>query len=141
VARLILRPWRNHSSYGRWSLALTCALTVMFDLSLEPFAAYANHFWIWKTPKHIASWYGAPWINFISFAVTTLLILAIATPWLINKKPIAKSPPDYFPLIIWSFLMLLLTVGNATQQLWGATVFTLSTTIPVTASAWRNSRR
>jgi uncharacterized membrane protein len=140
VARLMLRPWRELSRYGFWSISLTCVLTVFFDLALEPYAASANHFWIWKTPKNVPAWYGAPWINFAGLAAATLLILAFATPWLINKKPAAKSPPDYLPLIIWSLLMALLIVGNVTYQFWLAAVFTLTITIIVSILAWRNSR-
>jgi uncharacterized membrane protein len=140
AARLILRPWRELSRYGFWSIGLTCALTVFFDLALEPFAASANHFWIWKTPKNVPAWYGAPWISFAGLAAATLLLLAFATPWLINKKPVTNSPPDYFPLVIWSFLSLLLTVANFTNQFWLAAGFTFVITIIVSILAWRNSR-
>jgi uncharacterized membrane protein len=140
VARLTLRPWRKFPHYGAWLLALTCALTVVFDVALEPFAASANHFWVWQTPRSVPAWYGAPWINFAGLAATTLLVLAFATPWLINKMPVEKPPPDYFPLVIWSILMLLLALGNATHQYWPAAAFTLVATAIVTSFAWRNSR-
>ena len=139
VARLILRPWRKLPNYGYWSIGLTCLLVVLCDASLEPFAR-VNHYWIWQTSKKIPAWYGAPWVNFVAWGTVTLLILGFITPWLINKKPVSRPPPDYLPLIIWLLLTLLLTIGNAAQQFWWAAGFGLATAIITTVFAWRNSR-
>jgi len=140
VTRLILRPWRTIPNYGYWSIGLTCFLAVLFDASLEPFASRANHFWIWQTPRNVPAWYGAPWVNFASWGAATLLILGITTPWLINKKPAGEVPPDYWPLVIWLFLMLILVIGSAIHELWRAAEFGLMTSIMVSVAAWRNSR-
>jgi hypothetical protein len=60
-------------------------------------------------------------VNFIGWAVTTLLILAFVTPFLLNKRPV-KNPPDYHPLVVWLVLSLLLLTGAAVHHLWLATV-------------------
>jgi hypothetical protein len=44
-------------------------------------------------------------------------MLGFATPSLINKKRV-KSPADYFPLVMWLLLNLLLAVGAGLHQLW-----------------------
>lgn len=140
VARLILRPWRKIGKYGFWVIGLTCLLSVVFDLGLEPFATKVNHYWIWRVPATVLTWYTAPWVNFVGWATTTLLILAFTTPWLINKKHIKNAPPDYHPLIVWLLLNLLLATGNATHHLWLAASFSLAASAVITIFAWRGAR-
>ncbi len=140
VARLILRPWRKMGKYGFWVIGLTCLLSVIFDLGLEPFAVRVNHYWIWHVPGNVPAWHTAPWVNFVGWATTTLLILAFTTPWLINKKHIKNAPPDYHPLIVWLLLNLLLATGNATHHLWLAASFTLVASAVITIFAWRGAR-
>ncbi len=139
VARLILRPWRKLGKYGFWVIGLTCALVVILDFGLEPFSAQVNRYWIWRTPETVLAWHTAPWINFISWATTTLLILAFTTPWLINKRHIKHAPPDYHPLIVWLLLNLLLAAGNAAHHLWSATAFTLAATVTIAILALRGA--
>src|SRR5438552_210077 len=85
VARLMLRPWRKIRAYGFWVIGLTTLLAALFDLGLEPFATRVKGFWFWSPTKLPFGWYGAPLVNFIGWALTTLLILAFATPSLIDK--------------------------------------------------------
>jgi len=139
VARLILRPWRKTKLYGFRVIGLTCLLTVLLDFGLEPFAAKANRFWIWQTPKTMLSWYTAPWINFVGWAITTLLILVFATPWFINKKSVSQ-PPDYHPFIVWLSLILLFATGSADHQLWMAAGVSVLTGVLVTIFAVRGAR-
>jgi uncharacterized membrane protein len=86
TARVILRPWRKLKSYGYWLIGLTAVLAMAFDFALEPFAVDANHFWSWQLTKIPLTWYGASPLNFMSWLVVALLILAFATPALIKKK-------------------------------------------------------
>src|ERR1043165_2612717 len=65
VARLILRPWRKLRTYGFWLIGITAALTGLFDVALEPFAARVKHFWIWQPTKFPLTWHGAPLVNFL----------------------------------------------------------------------------
>ena len=139
VARLILRPWRRTMYYGFWVIGLACMLAVVFDASLEPFAARARQYWFWETHLSVLSWYSAPWVNYLGWFVTALGILGFTTPWLINKQPV-KQPTDYHPLVIWLLLNLYFATGNALQQLWFALAFCLVANVLVAAYAVRGAR-
>lgn len=140
VARLILRPWRKMGRYGFWVIGLACLLTVVFDASLEPFASTINQYWLWEVPKNLPTLQGAPLTDFLGWAVTTLIILAFVTPWLINKRPPSKAPPDYHPLIVWLVLNLLPGLGAGMHHLWWAAGFTLAASVSVAVFAWRGAR-
>jgi uncharacterized membrane protein len=140
VARLMLRPWRKTSKYGLWVIGLACALTVVFDFNLEPFAA-ANGWWIWQMPKSVPAWQTAPWTNFPAWALVTLLILAFTTPWLINKNRTRSGPPDYHPLLLWLLLNLLPAIGDALHHLWlpaalAVILAALATTFALRGAKW-----
>jgi uncharacterized membrane protein len=120
VARLILRPWRKTRPYGFWLIGLTAGLTVLFDLAFDPFASRVKHYWSWEPTKLPLTWQGAPLVNFLGWAVMTLLILAFITPMLINKRPVHRRPPDFHPLGIWLGAVLLFGVGSATLGLWSS---------------------
>jgi uncharacterized membrane protein len=122
VARLILRPWRKTRRYGFWLIGLTAALALVFDLGLEPFATRVKSYWLWSPTKLGLSWYGAPVIDSLGWAVTTVLILAFITPFLINKNPV-KHPPDFHPLVLWVLLNLLFVANAAGHRFWPAAVF------------------
>jgi len=142
VARLMLRPWRKLRSYGFWLIGITVALTVMFDLALEPFAAAVKRYWLWHPTRLPFTWGGAPITNFLGWLVTALLILAFATPALIDKRHqrSANRPPDYHPFVIWLLAMLLFAVGAATRQLWPAGIYCIAAGIAVTIFAIRGAK-
>jgi putative membrane protein len=126
VARLILRPWRKLRTYGFWLIGVTAALTVMFAVALDPFAAKVKHYWLWEPTRFPLTWHGAPQVNFLGWLVTALLILAFATPALINKQPRSrKSPPDYHPLVVWLLALALFATGAIAHNLWTAMGFCL----------------
>jgi uncharacterized membrane protein len=120
VARLILRPWRKMQAYGFWLIGVTTALTVLFDLALDPFASRVKHYWTWEPTKLPVSWQGAPLVNFLGWVVVTLLILAFVTPMLINKQQRKKFPPDLHPLGVWLGGIVLFGAGAASAGLWPA---------------------
>jgi uncharacterized membrane protein len=141
VARLILRPWRKTAKYGLYVIGLTVLLTVIFDFNLEPFASAANSWWLWRMPKSVPAWQTAPWVNFLGLAMTTLLILAFTTPWLINKNRTRSGPPDYHPLLLWLLLNLLPAVGDAAHHLWlpaalATILATITTTFALRGAKW-----
>jgi uncharacterized membrane protein len=141
VARLVLRPWRKLRTYGFRVIGLTMTLTVLFDLGLEPFATRVQRFWVWQPTAIASTWFGAPWINCFGWAMTTLLLLAFATPWLINKMPSGgRRPPDFQPLLLWGGVNLFLAMKLATHTLWVAVAVVGIQTAVVTALAWKNGR-
>ncbi len=138
VARLILRPWRKMRTYGFRAIGLTCLLAALFDFGLEPFATRAHRFWLWQLTAGNFNWFGTPWISFLGWFVTALLILAFVTPWLINKMPGGRRPPDYQPLILWLTLNLFLAASLATHELWLPAGLLLAVSAAATVAVWRN---
>ena len=120
VGKLMLRPWRKVRTYGFWLMGVTVALTVLFDFGMEPFAR-AKQLWLWGPTRAGLFWYGAPWINFLAWAIVAGIIMAFVTPTLINKKP-EKRGRDYHPLYVWSGLNILLLVSALMNHQWGAAV-------------------
>jgi len=118
VARLIMRPWRKTRSYGFWVIGLTAVLVMLFDFALDPFASRVKHYWLWTPTKFPVTWQGAPLVNFLSWAVLALLLLAFVTPLLIDKRPKGKSSPDYHPLAVWLGALLLFGSTAAWQGSW-----------------------
>lgn len=121
-ARLILRPWRKTRTYGFKLIGLTALLTMLFEFAFEPFATHVKHFWFWERTQFPISWQGAPLVNFFSWWVVTLLILAFVSPLLINKQLSKRPRPDLQPLVIWLGAIFLFTIGSATEKMWSAVV-------------------
>ncbi len=139
VARLILRPWRKSRLYGFRLIGVTAVLALVFDFGLEPFATLVNHCWLWQPTKLALLWHGTPPTNFLGWLMTALLVLAFATPVMINKSH-QKFPSDYHPLIIWLLLSLLFATGVAAHQLWLATGFLVLAGLITTVMAVRGAR-
>jgi uncharacterized membrane protein len=118
VARLILRPWRKTKTYGFWLIGLTSALTMLFALTLDPFASRIKHYWFWTPTKFPLTWQGASLVDFFGWAIVTLLILAFITPALINKKLSKHSSPDFHPLFVWLGCILIFGAAATTGGLW-----------------------
>ncbi|MEO6999330.1 MAG: carotenoid biosynthesis protein, partial [Terracoccus sp.] len=95
VARLVLRPWRKMRAYGLWLMGLTALFTALFDYALEPFATHIKHCWIWTAGGFVLTPQGVPVSNPVGWFAVTLLILAFATPALINKQLSKRSHPDF----------------------------------------------
>ena len=138
VARLMLRPWRKLRTYGFKVIGVTCLLCLLFDFGLEPFAIRLKHYWLFLSAADHSGWFGAPWVNFLGWAVTALFVLAFLTPWLINKRPVAH-PPDFHPLVMWGTLNLFLAASLALHALWVPAVFAAAVTLIGAVSAWRNA--
>ena len=82
--------------------------------------ARVEAFWLWQPSRARLTWYDAPWVNFLGWTVSTLLILAFVTPLLINKRPGKSAPPDYPPLAVWLLIQLLFLTGALVKKLWPA---------------------
>ena len=140
VARLVLRPWRKTRTYGFWLIGLTALFTMLFDCALEPFAAHAKHYWIWTAGSLSLTPQGAPLANSVGWFLVTVLMLAFATPLLINKQLSKRSAPDFQPLVVWLGGILLFGVGAAMNRLWPAVVVDVIVGIIATIFAVRGGR-
>lgn len=141
VARLGLKPWRKTKTYGFWVIGITTLLVVLFDLGLEVFATKVTHYWFWLPTKFAFTWHGMPWTNSLGWALGSLVMLAFATPFLINKSSRSRRlPPDYHPLITWTLLLVLFGTGAALEELWSATAVCAITAILSLVFAIRGAR-
>lgn len=118
VARLVLRPWRKVRAYGFWLIGLTAMFTMLFDCALEPFAAHSKHYWIWAATGYSLTPHGAPVCDSVGWFVVAVLILAFATPAMINKQLSKRSAPDFHPLAVWLGAILLFATSAAMHGLW-----------------------
>jgi uncharacterized membrane protein len=140
VARLILRPWRKTKTYGFWLMGLSAVLVTLFILALDPFASRIKHYWFWTPVKFPLTWQGAPLVDFLSWGIVTLLILAFITPALINKKLSKRSPPDFHPLCVWLGGILIFGIACAQNGLWPAAAVDAAIGIVTIVFAVRGAR-
>jgi uncharacterized membrane protein len=139
VARLILRPWRKIRSYGFWLIGLTALFTMLFDCALEPFATH-RHYWLWTSAGYSLTPQGAPVSNSVGWFIVTLLMLAFATPVMVNKQLSKRSAPDFHPLAVWLGGVLLFAIGAAINGLWPAVAVDAVIGIIATIFAVRGGR-
>ena len=135
---MILRPWRKTRNYGFWLLGLTALLVVLFDFALEPYATQVKHFWRWEPTKAVVYWYATPWVNFLGWAVTALIMLAFVTPSLISKKP-TKEPPQRQPLFMWLLFQTQFATGAVAHELWAAAGVIVVLSVVIALVAWRGA--
>jgi len=141
MGKLILRPWRKTKTYGFWLIAISALLVLLFDLALGPFASHLKHFWLWEPTNFPATWQGAPLVNFLSWAVVTLLILAFVTPALINKQLSKRSARDFHPAILWLGTILFFAIAAALQRSWpvaglDAVIFVAAIIFAIRGARW-----
>jgi uncharacterized membrane protein len=118
VARLVLRPWRKTRAYGFWLMGFTALFTMLLDCALEPFATHLKHYWIWTANGFSLTPQGGPVSNPVGWFIVTLLMLAFATPALINKQLSKRSSPDLHPLAVWLGAVLLFGSAAAGHGFW-----------------------
>lgn len=141
VARLGLKPWRKTKTYGFWVIGVAAALVILFSLALDVFATKVAHYWFWLPTKFAFTWYGMPWTNPLGWALGTLVMLAFATPFMINKGPKSRRlPPDYHPLFVWVLLLGLFATGAAMEKLWTAVALCAGIAILSAGFAIRGAR-
>jgi len=82
---------------------------------------------------------GAPLAHWMGTPVSTLLVLAFLTPWLLNKRPVPQ-PVDFHPLWIWLLLggwmgVYQLSLGHTSEL-----GIHLLVTLMVVGAAWKGTR-
>jgi len=136
TAKLVLRPWRRAKNYGLWLIGLTGILAALFDMSFDPFATGAAGYWTWKSPQAGWSWYGAPWTNVVSVLVLAMIMTAIATPWLLIKRPTGQAN-DLHCLWVWLAFQGYFALGNALHARWSAAGVGVASCVALAVLAWR----
>jgi len=139
MARLILRPWRRLRAYGFWLIGVTLILTLLLDLAFEPFASKLHHYWIWSPTKLPLLWCLTPMSNFLGFTTTTLLILMVTTPSLINKSQ-NRFGPQYAPALVWLLLNALMISSAVQNKFWPAVVLVGAGIVVTSMLAVRGAR-
>ena len=118
MARLILRPRRSDPGYGFRVIGLTAVLTVLFGAALESFAAATQQQWL-RTPAESGfAGLGRLLPNAVAWFIITLLMLALATPSLLDKRARAVDFADRHPLAVWLLCMMLFAAGAASHGPW-----------------------
>ena len=103
---------------GWWRVPATALLVVVFDLAIEPFAAFVSGYWEWLDG---GVYYSIPLANFGAWGVTGFVLagitLALCTRW----RPVPATielPAVLFVLNLIQFLLVDLVYGY-----WGAALF------------------
>ena len=122
TARLILRPWRKNKTYGYKVIGLTALLVLLFDVAFDPFASRIKHFWLWMPTRLPLTWEGASLINFLAWALVTVLILLFTAPALIVKRPRTKRGPDWHPLCLWLGALVLFGISCGVRGIWAPVI-------------------
>ncbi len=115
TGQFMLQPWRRATNYGYRLLGLTTALAVWLIIGWETFANAS------PTKPH-----GVPWTDFLAWALTSVAILLLLTPWLIVKKPGNPPSPDRLPAIIWLLINVLFMTTCISHQRWLGAAMTLA---------------
>jgi uncharacterized membrane protein len=140
TARLMLRPWRFHHSYGFWLLGVTLGLALLLEHGMEIFASRVFNYWHWEPTKIPVDWFGIPLVSFFGWGIAGLLILVFATPFLISKKPGPPARPDFVPLLLWTSASVLFIAGALHAGTVAAAIVQLSGTVLTAVFALAGSR-
>jgi hypothetical protein len=111
VGRLILRPWRQSSTYGYRLLGLSAILVCLLGAGQGLLSA-AQDGGGWH--KSGAGWPGPEWARPIEVLVAALVSQVAAVPWLIDKKRVVEIPGRQ-PLVVWVMLAVLFVTSAAAQ--------------------------
>ena len=140
TARVILRPWRENRAYGIWLLSLGTALCLAIEMELEPFAARMNGHSFWDVRQQGLNWHESPAAMLPAWTAATALVLALATPALIQKKPV-ELPPDYHPAALWILLNILCVTDAIARHSPCAAAFGAGAVLAVVLCMVRGARR
>lgn len=137
IARLIFKRHRTLAYYGFWVLGLAATLVTTEMVLVEPTAARLN-WWRWIEPGGWV-WQGVPLVNWLGCWVTSLLLLAFLTPWLLNKRPVPQ-PVDVHPLVISLALAGWMAVDEIVHSDIPSLAINLTAHLAVSFAVWRGSR-
>lgn len=107
-----VRGWRR--------VPVAALLAVVFDLAIEPFAAYVANYWRWLDG---GLYYAIPTTNFLAWGATAFVLAAITLALCWRWQPVPATvelPAVLFLLNLIQFLLV-----DATYGYWGALVLGL----------------
>jgi hypothetical protein len=141
VARLILRPARSHAWYGFLVLGLAGLLAGLTAVLIEPVASDVLGWWRWDMRPGAAASAEIPWLVGMPNMMVALLLQAVATPWLLNKRPVLQ-PTDWAPLWIWcaGFALLCGAAAQAGRLRWALAEASVGTGVAL-AAVWAGRYR
>jgi uncharacterized membrane protein len=139
VARSLLAPARTNPNYGLYVLALTVVLVSAFQVSFQSFAVRIDHYWDWGSGPLFPGWVETPGVELLSRAVTTLVIIALVTPILLDKKPTPQRPLA-FPIVLWLLMLLFVLTAAEANRLWPLFSICLIQVMLIAGLAWYRFR-
>jgi len=118
VARLAIARWRTSPFYGCWLIGVTVLLVGFFGFGLRnlEFAGAELHPYR-RAEQAVVRPEAAPALSLLWWAVAALPALALATPSLINKRPVALPQPRQ-PLFCWLLLNSLFAGAACLHRRW-----------------------
>jgi len=104
-------------AHGWWRVPAAALLVVVFDLAIEPFAAFVSNYWQWLDG---GPYYNIPFANFVAWGATGFVLAAITLALCAHWRPTPAAvelPAVLFVLNLIQFLLVDLVYGY-----WGAAV-------------------
>lgn len=133
VAKLVSRRRPGSARYGVEMMVFTIVLGVTLFLAATPIAVDAGGL---KIQSGIAEFV----IQITGSFFSGFIILLVATPALIDKRPV-RLPPLYQPLFLWISIMLLSVANAGIRQLWLAAAAELAAILLVVFLVIGEARR
>lgn len=140
VARLILRPWEARPDYGILLLGSSAVLVVLQAVGLEGSASGILRYWLWPQTTPTVPGLEIPSIALMGWGAAALLVLLLATPALIKKRP-GLFPPGPHSLLMWLLLNGWFGIVGASEERWDLVVFSATNGLCVAALAAANGLR
>lgn len=137
VAKLVLLRRRRSPRYGYWLLALNAVLGVLPLAGLDLLVTQGDWWWCWE--DGVWQWQGIALPNSAGWLLMNILSLLLATPALIDKRPI-RRPPGLRPLVVWFALNAACLAACVSRASDAAVAVLAAPVLVVTALAFRQHR-
>jgi hypothetical protein len=137
VAKLLLLPRKGGAHYGYWLLALSALLATLPLVGFDLLATQVKSWWHWENVAW--HWQGIALPNLAGWFLANVIALLLATPALIDKRPV-QPPPGLRPLAIWFALNAGCLAGSAARASDAAVAVLAAPVVAVTMLAYQAYR-